>query len=461
MNLYSYLKRSSCHLLKPTLVALLCLFIVLSGCPLVHSKWSDVEVISSESTGNAYRAIIGADSTGTVHVAWKDDSDILGAGTDWDVMYKSKPHMGQWTTTELVSTESSLSSHCLFLTVDYQDTVHVVWKDDADYLDSGTDSDVWYAQKPHNGAWSSPELVSTDSQTDCSCPCIAVDSSGKIVVVWTDGTNYLGSGDDWDVVVRWKEPGGMWSPIEVVSTESTHTCVKASVAIDNTGGLHILWIEEGGNYSGSGSDWDVMYKERKSNGSWSPTEVVSRDSSGDSLNPSFVMIDNENILHIAWVDDTDASDNGGTNNILYAYKRPFENWSSPEIVSFDSEGSCNWPYLCVDGNDTVYVTWSDNTNWDNAGNDFDIVCRKKPKGGEWTDVEVVSIGSMFDSHWPSCCVDHDGFFHVTWWDEESQWTTYYRVESPEKNTYPEESSGIGIGLMLCVLVFLIWWRKRQ
>jgi len=452
-------KGRSTHRMKPTFVTILCLTVLLVCCPLVYPEWSDVEVVSTESTGNAYRAIVGVDSLGTVHVAWKDDSDILGAGSDWDVMYKSKPTMGQWTPTELVSTGSSLTSHCLFLTVDHQDTVHVVWKEDTDAFSSGSDSDIWYAQKPRDGQWSSPEIVSTESVTDSSCPCVAVDSSGRIVIVWADGTNYSGSGDDWDVVVRWKEPDGIWSPIEVVSTESTHNCLKASLALEETGEIHVVWIEEGANYSGSGDDWDVMYKARGRNGSWNPVEVVSTDSSGDSLNPSFLMIDAEGTLHIAWVDDTNTGGIGGSNNIFYAYKRSLEPWSQSQIVTFDSQESCNWPYLCVDGNNTVYVTWSDATTWDDTGDDYDIVYRKKPKEGEWSEVDVISTGSIHDSHWPSCCVDNDGLFHVTWWDEqESQWTTYYRVNVPEGH-HQGESSGLGVGILFGVLFFFLVWRR--
>jgi len=52
--------------------------------------WSNKELVSSESNQESYRGIIKVDDEGTVHVAWKDHTDFLDSGDDWDIFYKKK-----------------------------------------------------------------------------------------------------------------------------------------------------------------------------------------------------------------------------------------------------------------------------------------------------------------------------------------------------------------------------------
>lgn len=50
--------------------------------------WSPTEVVSTESTGNSYNPSLAVDTLGNVHVAWDDLTDYLESGTDEDIFYK-------------------------------------------------------------------------------------------------------------------------------------------------------------------------------------------------------------------------------------------------------------------------------------------------------------------------------------------------------------------------------------
>ena len=73
--------------------------------PLVDgSNWTTTEIVSTESTSNSQYLSLSVVVDGTVHLAWEDYTDYGGSGTDWDVFYKRYvPGIG-WTTTEVVST---------------------------------------------------------------------------------------------------------------------------------------------------------------------------------------------------------------------------------------------------------------------------------------------------------------------------------------------------------------------
>jgi len=118
----------------------------------VFSTNGTTEVVSTESASNSYRPHLVVDSNGNVHVAWYDISDYGGSGTDADIFYKVKPAGGTWTTTEVVSTESTGSSLNPFLVVDSDGDIHVAWEDYTNTLGSGPDADIFYKELVHDVA---------------------------------------------------------------------------------------------------------------------------------------------------------------------------------------------------------------------------------------------------------------------------------------------------------------------
>ena len=101
---------------------------------------------------------------------------------------------------------------------------------------------------------------------------------------------------------------------EVVSTESTSDSVSPSLAVDIDGNVHVAsnaWSD----YGGSGVDYDIFYK-AKINGVWTATEVVSTESNLDTQVPSLA-IDPDGNVHVAWQDYADYLGSGGDGYILY------------------------------------------------------------------------------------------------------------------------------------------------
>ena len=333
--------------------------------------WTNTKVVSTESNMDAYRAILAVDQHGTVHIAWRDKTNYNDAGDDWDIFYKKKPIDGNWTRTEVVSTESNESSNCLSMSVDQHETVHVTWKDQTNYSDAGDDWDIFYKKKPIDGNWTRTEVVSTESNGSCGCPSLAVDNNINVHFTWPDGTNYSSFGGDYDIFYKMKTLNGNWTITEVVSTESTSSSLKTSVAIDPYDTIHVIW-EEQTNFAGSGSDYDIFYKKKPKD----------------------------------------------------------ENWTKTEVVSTESSTSCNWPSLAVDQNETVHIVWSDKSNL--SGNDYDIFYKKKPKDRNWTETELVSTESTHNSYFTSIAVDMRRIVHVSWWDDiEGMWVVYYNYETSE------------------------------
>ena len=70
--------------------------------------WGTTELVSTESVNTSYSPSLAIDGLGNIHVAWNDNTDYEGAGTDYDIFYKRRnASTGEWTPTEVVTTGSS------------------------------------------------------------------------------------------------------------------------------------------------------------------------------------------------------------------------------------------------------------------------------------------------------------------------------------------------------------------
>ena len=107
------------------------------------------EVISTESTGLSDYPSLAVDPEGNIHVAWWDLTDYGTSGSDADIFYKRYEVGSGWTTTEVVSTESTEDCEGdVSLAVEYQESgrglVHIAWTDSTAYGNSGNDIDIVY-----------------------------------------------------------------------------------------------------------------------------------------------------------------------------------------------------------------------------------------------------------------------------------------------------------------------------
>ncbi|MFW9829564.1 MAG: hypothetical protein ACFFEY_18465 [Candidatus Thorarchaeota archaeon] len=196
-------------------------------------------------------------------MVWEDDTNYNGSGSDSDIFYKQwNATSSTWTITEVVSTESTDGSWYPHSAIDDIGNIHVVWDDNTNYNGSGSDSDIFYKRwDTTSSTWTTTEVVSTESTVASWYAHIAIDATGNLHVVWDDRTNYSGSGTDLDIFYkRWDTTSSTWTTTEVVSTESTDESDYPTISIDGTGNIHVVW-DDRTNYNGSGTDYDIFYKQ--------------------------------------------------------------------------------------------------------------------------------------------------------------------------------------------------------
>ncbi len=404
--------------MKKVSIFLLFIFILYTCNPGVYAihadnkkigDWSSPEVVSTESTGNAYRAMLAVDQNGTIHIAWKDESIYQNLGTNWHIFYKYKPKGGNWTDTEMVSTESTGYCNCLSMVVDQNATVHVVWKDNSNYKNIGTNWHIFYKNKPKGGNWTTTEIVSTESTGDCGCPSLAVDKNNTIHVTWADDSTIFDNNSDWDIFYRSRLKNGYWTEYELVSNDSSTDSLEPSIDVDSENYVHIAWSEI--TDIGNNSRYCILYKEKDHNGTWLQTEYVSTESTRDSVSPK-IKADN-NIIHIVWADNSDYDNPGNNFDVFYKNRSINGTWSRTEVVSKESTSDISFPTLAVDSNNTLHVAWTQRLGSGSSSQDK-IYYSQKKMGESWSEYEIASNKIGSDAQFPFIFVDSTDKVHLSW-----------------------------------------------
>ncbi|OLS27148.1 MAG: hypothetical protein HeimC2_12580 [Candidatus Heimdallarchaeota archaeon LC_2] len=300
---------------------------------------------------------------------WYDLTDYNSSGTDADIFYKIFDDATQiWSTTSVISTESTDSSTSPSITIDSKENIHVAWTDSTDLESAGTDLDIFYKEyNKTSNLWTSTEVVSTDGISNSFTSSIVSDSEDTIHIVWEESSNIFYKNLDSD--------SNEWSVAFLVNVESTSSARAPSITIDSKDNLHLVYADFS-DILGAGLDPDIDYKIfNRTTNLWSVSQLISSESTSNSDNPS-IIIDSSDKIHVIWQDITNYQGVGQDFDIFYKNKNMFQaSWSKLFIVSLTSDQS-RLPNFAVDASQQVHAVWDDPTDYNNARTDMDIFYTK-------------------------------------------------------------------------------------
>lgn len=383
-------------------------------------QWSSIDVLSNESTEASYQSFMAIDKENNIHLFWQDATDYDGSGTDIDIFYKILYNENQtWSTTNVISTESNTDSYSPGAAFDSLGNLYVIWSDSTDYDGNGVDTDIVYKTfNDKTQTWSDTEVISTESTSSSSRPIITMDNSDSIHVIWADYTDYLGSGVSWDIFYKQLDNSTQsWSTTSVVSTESTDSAVFPDAAIDSNGNFYVVWHDYT-DFGDSGIDIDIFLKRLSSRSEeWGLTEVVSTESIDDSYQPSITVDVNDNI-HLAWWDYSDFGGAGNDDDIFYKeWISSSQSWTTTRLVSYESTKNSRDPQIISDS-EGVHIVWTDNTALNGADDtNLDIFYEYRALDATyWSSSTHVNTINSGMSTYPSLLIDNFQFLHMTWSD---------------------------------------------
>ncbi|MBD3227872.1 MAG: hypothetical protein GF329_06760, partial [Candidatus Lokiarchaeota archaeon] len=188
--------------------------------------WATVEVVSPGSSAMAHQPDITTDELGNVYVVWRDVRDDI----DGYIYYRQRNATSlTWKPMEIVCSFSGYSSNPM---IDEKDgSIHIAWRDGTNYLGAGSDYDIFYrVLDSTSGKWSNIGLISEESGNSCTDLDIVVDNNKIAHIVWRDPTDILGASWDDDIFYKNISISNLWMVNWILSPSiSTSTPILVEV----------------------------------------------------------------------------------------------------------------------------------------------------------------------------------------------------------------------------------------
>ncbi|HTD81844.1 MAG TPA: PKD domain-containing protein [Thermoplasmata archaeon] len=292
---------------------------------------------------------------------------------------------------------------------------------------STTQADVFFTKSMDGGrTWSAPFKVNNDIggaiQTE---PSLFIDHNSVIYIAWTDTRN-----GNQDVFFSKSADRGLSFSANVrVNDVTANFQTQPDIAVDGTGLIHAVWTD-GRNALSTGPD--IYYANSTDGGlSFNPSLRVNNDAVAAEQGEPSIAVASDRSVYAVWTDPR----NGARGQDIYFSKSTDlgATWSPNFFLNDDAGNRAqNAADLAVDSLGTVYVAWADSRDT-NTGPD--IYATRSSNGGASFAANVRvndDVGTAYQGS-PSLAVNA-GRVHAAWADERtrgSTWRDVYSASSPD------------------------------
>ncbi|MEE2902595.1 MAG: Ig-like domain-containing protein [Myxococcota bacterium] len=284
------------------------------------------------------------------------------------------------------------------------------------------------------------EWGSDPSRASSNRPAVAVTTNGAIGVVWRDNVERAEEGTDRDIYLRLYGTGSAMSVIETVSNFVNPVLdgnsENVSVSPASNGGLHIVWQDDGALDQDTDVESDIYYRNHDGQSLGTNALLVSQSSMGAGSGPDEqdyrsiypdVAVDGRGIAHVVWQDNGDLDGDGDTDYDIYYASGGSAGFNQPTLIS-DAlpglDGVSVRPRIAVTPDNCPHVVWQDDGQIDMSDTDMnrDIYYRGSTPnmagGCTWGPIVLISEENGFDNVYrPRIAADpadSRGLLYITW-----------------------------------------------
>jgi hypothetical protein len=288
----------------------------------------------------------------------------------------------------------------------------VVWEDDND--DNGIGQIYARGLDPDGNALFSQLVVNSVAAGQQRHPDVAIDDSGKFVVVWEDDQDDNGS---YQIMARGFNANGSerWNDL-TVNTVSGGQQTKPAVACDASGNFVVAWEDD---QDGNGF-YQILARGFTAAGAQRiATFTVNSVSAGQQFNPALAT-DSDGDFVAAWEDDQDDDGN------FQIYHRGFTatggNRFAQKAVNTNTAGQHTKPSIGMANDGNHVVAWED----DQDGNGFYQIYARgfTMTGTQRFGVLTVNSVAAGQQYAPRVGMRSDGAFAVVWQDDQDENGSY-------------------------------------
>ncbi|MBY9007379.1 MAG: exo-alpha-sialidase [Candidatus Lokiarchaeota archaeon] len=406
------------------------------------------------------------DNFGNIHVVWSD-----GTNGDWGynvvIMYafRNMSNYGEWIGPKVISPNNSIAD-CYFpsIAVDNIGNIHVIWE----RHQVNNNPEIMYCNYTVDEGWSD-EIYISNSYWSSDHPSITVDNNNTVHIVWSDYEGVSGANDK-RIMHKYYNNSG-WSNINIISEIPYSSTLSfdqqyPKITTDTNGILHLVWSEYRSFY-----DRKILYSSYNGE-NWSNQTIISNDAIRALRRRPDIAISNNGKIYVVWeefLENQIPSEYRYLEELDYEIKFCYYNgnkWSKPKVISDDfTYWNNRWsisPSIAVNKNEKVYITWEDYTigSWSLNNMDSEIMCRTFANNS-WSRISIISDYDHNSMHGesgnPSIIIDSSGELHTVWHE---RWITAggdfdicYRTSIGYFPNYPIQNS-IPMGNSFLIFIIL-------
>jgi hypothetical protein len=285
--------------------------------------WTSDERVTNDPAYSA-RPNLAVDASGFVHLAWNDERDgnkeiyhNMWAGV-WDADRRVTQTAGE-------SFGSALVAEA--------DTIHMVYMEQ----DASGNLQIMYRAFKNN-KWTAAVPLTDVASGNRMVPTMGIGPGGTLHVAWWDTRQDTLIGK----IYHRERSGGVWLAEELL-TDPANNAMRPSIAVDDSGFVHVAWIDKRGSY-------EQIYYRRRGPSGWEDEIALTFDDA-THYHPSIAVAGGEAVL--AYWQNVDA-----TNSEIFFRRRVAGTWTGPVRIS-NAEGTSELPCLIAGPNRNLHLAWVD------------------------------------------------------------------------------------------------------
>ncbi len=287
------------------------------------AAWGADERVTNDPAYSA-RPNLAVDDSGWLHLAWNDERDGNKEiyHNNWAGIWDDDRRV---TNTPGESFGSALAAEA--------DTLHMVYMEE----DASGNLQILYRAFKSN-KWTAAVPLTNIATGNRMVPSMVAGPGGSLHVAWWDtrGDTLIGK-------IYYREwSGSVWLD-EVLLTDPANNAMRPSIAVDDSGFVHVAWIDKRGSF-------EQIYYRRRGPAGWE-SEIALTNEARTHYHPSIAAADGEAVL--AYWRSEDAS-----NSEIYFRRRVAGAWTGPVRIT-NAVGISELPCLIAGPNRNLHLAWVD------------------------------------------------------------------------------------------------------
>ncbi|MEA1937058.1 MAG: carboxypeptidase regulatory-like domain-containing protein [Patescibacteria group bacterium] len=237
--------------------------------------------------------------------------------------------------------------------IDSGDNLFVVWLDDRD------GPERFYAQKYkynpvtvlYEKQWASDIRITVANNK--RNPRIAVLGTTNFYILGADDRN--GNKDIFLEKYNSADGSEVWNGVKVNIDASSADQINADLTVDSFGNIYVVWMDD------RNANWDIYAQkyDPAGNNLWAVDLKINSDVGIKEQMNSKVVVDNNDNFYVVWEDEI----NGDKDIFLSKFDANGNTLFAGKKINTDSSGLDQYePAIVFDGNDYLYISWSDKRN---------------------------------------------------------------------------------------------------